>query len=54
MVKLQELEKFLELIGNIYLELVKVFFTNLKVKEDRLETRVKGVTVKIIYKISSG
>jgi len=27
--------------------LVKLFFTNLKVKEDRLETTVKGVTMKI-------
>jgi len=43
----QGLEKFLELTGNVYPDLVKVFFTHLKVKEDRLETKVKGVTMKI-------
>jgi len=53
MLELQGLEKFLGLIGNIYPDLVKVFFTNLKVKEDRLlpqrssRIRVKGVTMKI-------
>jgi len=43
----QELERFLGLSGNIYPDLVKVFFTNLKVKEDNIESRVKGFTMKI-------
>ena len=38
----QGLEKFHRLIGNIYPDLTKVFFTNLKVKGDRFESRVKG------------
>jgi len=31
------------LTGNIYPDLVKVFFTNLKVHDDKIESRVKGV-----------
>jgi len=37
------LEKLLGLTGNVYPDLVKVFFTNLKVHEDKLESRVKGI-----------
>ena len=43
----QGLERFLRLAGNIYPDFVKVFFMNLKVKEERLESRVKAVTMKI-------
>jgi len=43
----QGLEKFLGLTGNIYPDLTKVFFTNLKVKGDKFESRVKGVIMDI-------
>ena len=43
----QGLEWFLGLTGNVFPDLVKVFFTNLKVKEDKSESRVKEVTMKI-------
>jgi len=57
MLKFQELKKFLGLSSNIYPNLVNVIFTNLKVKEDRLESRVKGVTMKItpsIWEVVTG
>jgi len=47
----QGLEKSLRLTGNIYPDLTKVFFTNLKVKRDRFESRVKGVIMDITPKV---
>jgi len=52
MLEFQELEKFLGLAGNIFSDLVKVFFTNLKVKEDRIESRVKRVTMKMMEQLA--
>jgi len=43
----QGLEKFIGLTSNIYPDLTKVFFTNLKVKGDKFESRVKGVIIDI-------
>ena len=43
----QGLERFHGLTGNFYPDLTKVFFTNLKVKGDCLESRVKGVVMEI-------
>jgi len=51
MLEFQQLEKFLGLFDNVYPDLVKVFFANLKVKEDRFESRVKGVTMKITHSV---
>jgi len=47
----QGLEKFFRLTGNIYPDLTKVFFTNLKVKGDRFESRVKGVIMDITHEV---
>ena len=43
----QRIERFLRLTENVYPDLVNAFFTSLKVKEDSLKSRVKGVTMKI-------
>jgi len=45
--KHQKLKSFLELSGKIYLDLVKVFFTNLEFKNDVLLSRIKGVQMEI-------
>ena len=39
----QRLKRFLELTGNIYPDLVKVFYTNLQFNGDSLVSHVKGV-----------
>jgi len=43
----QGLKKFLGLTDNIYLDLAKVFFTNLKVKRGKFVSRVKGAIMDI-------
>ena len=45
--KEQRLKRFLELTGNIYLDLVKVFYTNLQFSGDSLVSHVKGVDLVI-------
>jgi len=45
------LEKFLGLTGNIYPDVVKVFFTNPEVNEDRMKTQIIGVAMNIIPSI---
>jgi len=45
--KTEQLLKVIGLTSNIYPDLVKVFFTNLEMKEDRMKTRFKGVTMNI-------
>jgi len=45
--KEQRLKRFLELTGNIYLDLVKVFYTNLQFSGDSLVSHVKGVDMVI-------
>jgi len=45
LLKLQGLEKFLGLAGNIYPDLAKVFYTNLKVHDDKIESSVKGMRI---------
>ena len=47
----QLLKKFLELFGNIYLDLVKVFYTNLHVVEDNLWSHVKGSDMEITLEV---
>jgi len=45
--KHQRLKTFLELSGKIYPDLVKVFFTNLELKNDVLMSSIKGVRMEI-------
>jgi len=45
--KQQMLKRFLEMSGNIYLDLVRVFYTNLQVVGDNLCTHVKEIVTKI-------
>jgi len=45
--KHQRLKSFLELLGKIYPDLVKVFFTNLEFKNDVLVSSIKGVRMEI-------
>jgi len=45
--KHQKLKSFLELSGEIYPDLVKVFFTNLEFKNDVLLSSIKGVEMEI-------
>ena len=47
LLKEQRLKKFLELTGNIYPNLVKVFYTNLQFSGDSLVSHVKGVDMVI-------
>jgi len=45
--KHQKLKTFLELLGSIYPDLVKVFFTNLEFKNDVLLSNIKGIQMEI-------
>jgi len=51
--KEQKLKMFLELTGNIYLDLVKVFYTNLSFDGDSLVSIVKGVDMIITSEVWS-
>ena len=45
--KFQKLERFVKLLGNIYLDLVKVFLTNLWIDDSVIYSQVKGVDMAI-------
>jgi len=45
--KHKKLEKFLNLSGNFYTDLVKVFFTNLSIHWEKMISHVKGVYMEI-------
>jgi len=45
LLKEQKLKRFLEMSGNIYLDLVRVFYTNLQFNGDNLCSHVKGVDI---------
>jgi len=45
--KHQRLKQFLEMIGNVYSDLVKVFYTNLTLDRKNLGSFVKGIKLKI-------
>jgi len=47
LLKEQRLKRFLELSGNIYPDLVKVFYTNLQFNGDTLNSHVNGVDIVI-------
>ena len=46
--KHQKLKQFLELTGNVYPDLVKVFYTNLTLDRKNLVSYVKGIKMKVI------
>ena len=47
MLKFQKLDRFLKLTGNTYLDLVKVFLTNMWHDEENLYSQVKGIDIAI-------
>jgi len=51
--KEQKLKRFLEITGNIYPDLVKVFYTNLTFDGDSLVSHVKGVDMVITNEVWS-
>jgi len=51
--KEQKLKRFLELTGNIYPDLVKVFYTNFQFSNDSLISLVKGVDMVISSEVWS-
>jgi len=51
LLKDQSLRKFLEMKGNIYPDLIRVFYTNLKVEGNNLVSHVKGVDMEITYDV---
>ena len=51
LLKDQSLRKFLEMKGNIYPDLIRVFYTNLKFEGNNLVSHVKGVEMEITYDV---
>jgi len=51
--KEQKLKRFLEITGNIYHDLVKVFYTNLTLDDNSLVSHVKGVDMIITNEVWS-
>ena len=51
LLKYQSLIKFPELKGNIYPDLIRVFYTNLKFEGNNLVSHVKGVDMEITYEV---
>ena len=51
LLKDQSLRKFLEMKGNIYPDLVRVFYTNLKFEGNNLVSHVKGVEMEITHEV---
>ena len=51
LLKDQSLIKFLDMKGNIYPNLIRVFYTNLKFEGNNLVSHVKGVDMEITYKV---
>ena len=49
LLKDQSLRKFLEMKGNIYPDLIRVFYTNLKFEGNNLVSHVKGVDLSLIH-----
>ena len=47
----QLLKRFLEMSGNIYLDLVRVFYTNLQFVGNNLVSHVKGVEMEITHDV---
>ena len=51
LLKDQSLRNFLEMKGNIYLDLIRVFYTNLKFEGNNLVSHVNGVDIEITYDV---
>ena len=51
LLKDQSLRKFLEMKGNIYPDLVRVFYINLKFEGNNLVSHVKGVEMEITHEV---
>jgi len=51
LLKEQLLKRFLEMKGNIYLDLIRVFYTNLKFEGNNLVSHVKGVDMEITHEV---
>jgi len=51
LLKDQLLKRFLEMKGNIYLDLIRVFYTNLKFEGNNLVSHVKGVDMEITHDV---
>jgi len=51
LLKDQSLRKFLEMKGNIYPDLIRVFYTNLKFEGNNLVSHVKGVDMEITHEV---
>jgi len=51
--KEQKLKRFMEITGNIYLDLVKEFYTNLTFDGDSLVSHVKGVDMVVTNEVWS-
>jgi len=51
LLKEQQLKWFLKMSGNIYPDLVKVFYTNLQFNGDNLSSHVKGVDIEITHEV---
>ena len=51
LLKDQSLRKFLETKGNIYPDLIRVFYTNLKFEGNNLVSHVKGVDMEITHEV---
>jgi len=49
LLKDQSLRRFLEMKGNIYPDLIQLFYTNLKFEGNNLVSHVKGVDMEITY-----
>ena len=47
----QSLRKFLEMKGNIYPDLIRVFYTNLKLEGNNVVSHVKGVDMEIRHEV---
>ena len=53
LLKEQLLKRFLEMSGNIYPDLVRVFYTNLQFVGNNLVSHVKGVDMEITHEVWS-
>ena len=51
LLKDQSLGRFLEMKGNIYPDLIRVFYTNLKFEGNNLISHVKGVDMEITHDV---
>jgi len=51
LLKVQLLKRFLKMKGNIYPDLIRVFYTNLKFEGNNLVSHVKGVDMEITHEV---